>query len=282
MELLTQLLSALWSQDFETLANPSMIGMLYFVLFMILFLENGLLPAAFLPGDSLLVLVGVLIAKGAMGYPETLLLLTVAASLGCWVSYIQGRWLGNTRIVQNWLSHLPAHYHQRAHHLFHKHGLSALLIGRFIAFVRTLLPTIAGLSGLSSARFQFFNWMSGLLWVLILTALGYLLGKTPVFQKYEDQLMSCLMLLPVVLLVFGLIGSLVVLWKKNTVNGAEHGFAEHDLTPLHPQHERPAAAVRAAVAMGGAGATGVEPGYPTGHAEHQHAGRFFHLAPPRR
>ena len=66
MELFTQLLNALWAQDYETLANPSMIGMLYFVLFMILFLENGLLPAAFLPGDSLLVLVGVLIAKGAM------------------------------------------------------------------------------------------------------------------------------------------------------------------------------------------------------------------------
>ncbi|HGV2350158.1 GntR family transcriptional regulator [Escherichia coli] len=100
----------------------------------------------------------------------------------------------------------------------HKHGLSALLIGRFIAFVRTLLPTIAGLSGLNNARFQFFNWMSGLLWVLILTTLGYMLGKTPVFLKYEDQLMSCLMLLPVVLLVFGLAGSLVVLWKKKYGN----------------------------------------------------------------
>ena len=82
MELLTQLLHALWAQDFETLANPSMIGMLYFVLFMILFLENGLLPAAFLPGDSLLVLVGVLCAKGAMAFPQTVLLLTIAASLG--------------------------------------------------------------------------------------------------------------------------------------------------------------------------------------------------------
>ena len=213
MELLTQLLNALWSQDFETLANPSMIGMLYFVLFMILFLENGLLPASFL-----LVLVGVLIAKGAMGFPQTIFLLTVAASLGSWIGYIQGNWLGNTRIVQNWLSHLPAHYHQRAHHLFHKHGLSALLVGRFIAFVRTLLPTIAGLSGLNNARFQFFNWMSGLLWVLILVSLGFLLGKTPVFQKYEDALMSCLMLLPVVLLVFGLCGSLIVMWKKKYGN----------------------------------------------------------------
>ena len=214
MELLTQLLNALWSQDFETLANPSMVGMLYFVLFMIIFLENGLLPAAFLPGDSLLILVGVLIAKGAMDFPETVALLTVAASLGCWLSYIQGRWLGNSRTVQNWLSHLPPRYHQRAHQLFHKHGLSALLIARFIAFVRTLLPTIAGLSGLSNARFQFFNWMSGLLWILILTTLGYLLGNSPIFMKYEDALMSCLMLLPVVLLIIGLVGSLVVLWRK--------------------------------------------------------------------
>ncbi len=214
MELLTQLLNALWSQDFETLANPSMVGMLYFVLFMIIFLENGLLPAAFLPGDSLLVLVGVLIAKGAMGFPETVVLLTAAASLGCWLSYVQGRWLGNSPTVQNWLSHLPARYHQRAYQLFHKHGLSALLIARFIAFVRTLLPTIAGLSGLSNTRFQFFNWISGFLWIIILTTLGYLLGNTPIFMKYEQALMSCLMLLPVVLLVIGLAGSLIVFWRK--------------------------------------------------------------------
>ncbi len=281
MELLTQLLQALWAQDFETLANPSMIGMLYFVLFVILFLENGLLPAAFLPGDSLLVLVGVLIAKGAMGYPQTILLLTVAASLGCWVSYIQGRWLGNTRTVQNWLSHLPAHYHQRAHHLFHKHGLSALLIGRFIAFVRTLLPTIAGLSGLNNARFQFFNWMSGLLWVLILTTLGYMLGKTPVFLKYEDQLMSCLMLLPVVLLVFGLAGSLVVLWKKKYGNrGVRDANTSHVASP--------ASLVRHCFTSGRHAVAGLVRGSPARvyagdscrSSRHNDARRFFDLASP--
>ncbi len=93
MELFTQLLNALWAQDYETLANPSMIGMLYFVLFMILFLENGLLPAAFLPGDSLLVLVGVLIAKGAMGF-RNLAAAHRRRQPRCWLSYIQGRWLG--------------------------------------------------------------------------------------------------------------------------------------------------------------------------------------------
>jgi membrane protein DedA with SNARE-associated domain len=140
--------------------------------------------------------------------------LTTAASLGCWLSYIQGRWLGNTKTVQGWLSHLPAHYHQRAHNLFHRHGLSALLVGRFLAFVRTLLPTIAGLSGLSNTRFQFFNWISGLLWVLILTTMGFAFGKTPVFLKYEDEVMLFLILLPLALLVIGLVGSLYVLWRK--------------------------------------------------------------------
>ncbi len=163
MELLTQLLQALWAQDFETLANPSMIGMLYFVLFVILFLENGLLPAAFLPGDSLLVLVGVLIAKGAMGYPQTILLLTVAASLGCWVSYIRGDgWAIPAPYKTGYLIY-PAHYHQRAHHLFHKHGLSALLIGRFIAFCQNTAADDCRVIRADHPRFQFFNWMSGLL-----------------------------------------------------------------------------------------------------------------------
>ncbi|VAX76298.1 Inner membrane protein YqjA [Serratia symbiotica] len=214
MEIMKELLYALWEQDFDTLANTSLVWALYSLLFIILFLENGLLPAAFLPGDSLLILVGILIAKSTMNFSLTILVLTVAASLGYWVSYMQGKCLGNTRTVQGWLSYLPIHYHQRAHQLFHRHGLSALLVGRFLAFIRTLLPTIAGVSGLSNARFQFFNWISALLWVLILTSMGFAFGKTAVFRQYEDQLMFFVMLLPLVLLVSGLLGSLIVLWRK--------------------------------------------------------------------
>lgn len=214
MDMIKELLHALWQQDFETLSDPSLVWTIYLLVFVILFLENGILPAAFLPGDSLLILIGVLIAKGTLNFPLTLLLLTIAASLGSWVSYLQGRWLENNRIVKSWLAHLPAQYHQRAHTMFHRHGLSALLLGRFIAFVRTLLPTIAGLSGLSNSRFHFFNWMSAFLWVFVLCSIGFVLGKTPLFQHYEEQLMFCLMLLPLGLLVIGLVGSLVVLWRR--------------------------------------------------------------------
>ncbi len=130
-----------------------------------------------------------------MAFPHTILLLTVAASLGCWVSYIQeDGWAipGSSRTGSRIFPRIITSGRTTCST---STGFPALLIGRFIAFVRTLLPTIAVLSGLSSTRFQFFNWMSGLLWVLILTTLGYALGKTPVFMKYEDQLMSCLMLL---------------------------------------------------------------------------------------
>src|SRR5699024_2867871 len=128
----------------------------YFVLFVILFCENGLLPMAFLPGDSLLVLTGALASRGdvelTLGGAVTVLV--VGASFGTWVGYLQGRWLSNTKIVGHWLSHLPPKYHNRAHQLFHQHGLMSLFISRFIAFVRTLLPIFIGVSGLSTKRFQ--------------------------------------------------------------------------------------------------------------------------------
>ncbi|MFT8211691.1 MAG: DedA family protein [Symbiopectobacterium sp.] len=214
MSVVHDIIQALWQQDFSALADPNVIWVIYGILFTTLFLENGLLPASFLPGDSLLLLTGAMIAKGVMSFVPTMLLLTIAASLGCWLSYLQGRWLGDTRIVKGWLLQLPAHYHQRAYHMFHRHGLMALLIGRFLAFIRTLLPTIAGISGLNSLRFQLFNWLSGFLWVFGIVTLGYAISHVPLVKRYEDQVMTSLIILPIVLLISGLVGMLVMLWHK--------------------------------------------------------------------
>ncbi|MBK5073198.1 DedA family protein [Budviciaceae bacterium CWB-B4] len=213
---ITDLFQALLHQDFKTLANPEFLWAIYGILFLIIFLENGLLPAAFLPGDSLLLLAGALVAQGSLHFLLTILVLSTAAALGCWFSYLQGRWLGKTKTVQGWMSKIPAHYHQRAHQLFHRHGFFALLIGRFLAFVRTLLPTIAGLSALDAKRFQIFNWLSAVLWVSVVTSLGYLISLTPLYKHHEAAVMNGLMILPVALLVIGLIGSLIVVLKKKS------------------------------------------------------------------
>ncbi|MGI8470712.1 DedA family protein [Pectobacterium brasiliense] len=214
MSVIHDIIQALWQQDFSALADPHVVWVVYGILFTTLFLENGLLPASFLPGDSLLLLTGAMIAKGVMSFFPTMILLTIAASLGCWLSYLQGRWLSDTRLVKGWLLQLPAHYHQRAHHLFHRHGLMALLVGRFLAFIRTLLPTMAGISGLNNTRFQIFNWLSGLLWVGGIVTLGYALSHIPLVKRYEDQVMTALILLPIILLVSGLIGMAVMVWRK--------------------------------------------------------------------
>jgi len=214
MAVIQNIVQALWQHDFATLANPHVIGVVYCVMFATLFLENGLLPASFLPGDSLLLLAGALVAKGVMDFVPTMVILTTAASLGCWLSYLQGRWLGNTKTVKGWLSQLPAQYHQRATHMFDRHGLLALLAGRFLAFVRTLLPTMAGISGLSNRRFQFFNWLSALLWVGVVTSFGYALSMIPFVKRHEDQVMTFLMILPIALLVAGLVGTVFVVLKK--------------------------------------------------------------------
>jgi membrane protein DedA with SNARE-associated domain len=217
MNVLHEIVRALWQQDFAALANPRVIWIVYCVMFITLFLENGLLPAAFLPGDSLLLLSGAMIARGVMEFFPTLLVLTVAASLGCWFSYLQGRWLGDTRIVKGWLLHLPAHYHQRAYAMFDHHGLMALLVGRFLAFIRTLLPTMAGISGLSNTRFQLFNWSSALIWVGTLLTLGFSISHVPLIKQYENQVMMILMILPLVLLCSGLVGTLVLLFHRRKI-----------------------------------------------------------------
>jgi len=214
MAVFQNIIAALWQHDFAALANPHVVGVVYIVMFATLFLENGLLPASFLPGDSLLLLAGALIARGCMDFVPTLFILTAAASMGCWLSYLQGKWLGNTRVVKSWLSQLPVKYHERATYMFDRHGLLALLAGRFLAFVRTLLPTMAGISGLSNRRFQFFNWLSALLWVGVVMSLGYAISMIPFVKRHEDQVMTVLMLLPVFLLVAGLIGTIAVVIKK--------------------------------------------------------------------
>ena len=85
---------------------------------------------------------------------------------------------------------------------------------------------LAGIAGLNSRRFQFFNWLSGFLWVGILTSLGYGLGISPIFRKYEHHLMNILMLIPVVLLVFGLLASLWVVWKRKRTKSSDDTHAQ--------------------------------------------------------
>ncbi|QIQ20728.1 DedA family protein [Zophobihabitans entericus] len=218
MDTILSLYHAFSTLDYATLSDPKVMWTLYGMLFVILLLENGVLPAAFLPGDSLLFVTGVLISQDVFHFGLINVVLIAGAGIGTWLGYIQGLWLGNTKIVKSWMSHLPPKYHQRAQTMFHKHGLAALFIGRFIAFVRTVLPIMAGLSGLHSKKFHLYNWLSATLWIFLIVTIGYLFGLSPIFKAYEKELMTLLMLIPVFLLVIGLIASIWVVIKRWMMN----------------------------------------------------------------
>lgn len=214
MEKIGTLLKALWEQDFQTLANPDLVFMLYAVLFVVLVLENGILPATFLPGDSLLLLAGTLIVHGIADYWITLAVLTVGAALGSEVGYWQGRWLSESRVVKRWMSHIPQKYHDKTERMLHKYGILALLLARFTAFVRTLMPLFIGVSGMERRVFHVVNWVSGVLWVGLLITLSYFAGQTEFFRNHQEDVMRILTIIPVVLIGFGILTSFYFVWKS--------------------------------------------------------------------
>lgn len=214
---MSDILNALLNHDLATLSQPGMIWGIYSILFTVIFLESALLPAAFLPGDSLLILAGALAAKGILPFYPTMGLLVVAAGSGYWLNYLQGRWLGHTKRVEKWLAQVPEYYHQRAHELSEQYGSWALLVGRFLGFVRTLLPLLAGLSGLRQGRFQTFSWLGAMLWVYVLMAAGGALTEVSFFRQNEAMGMTLLLILPLVLLIAGIAGSIIVICRRKKV-----------------------------------------------------------------
>lgn len=214
MENLLSIYHAFASANIEALSDPSILITLYCVLFSVLLLENGILPAAFLPGDSLLLFTGLLISQDVLHFGWVNLVMILGAAIGTWLGYLQGIWLGNTKLVQGWIAHLPKKYYDKTQILFHKYGLQALFIGRFIPFVRTAMPIMAGISGLHSKKFHIYNLISATLWIFLIVTVGYLIGLTPIFSAHKDLLLKLFALIPIVLLVIGLISSIVLVVKR--------------------------------------------------------------------
>jgi len=215
MEKILYIYNAFKSADYTILANPEYLWLIYLILFSIFLLESGVIITAFLPGDSLLFLTGVLIGKGVFDFSTMNCILIAGTAAGTWLGYLQGRWLGNTRVIKNWLDHLPKKHHEKAILLLNKYGLFALFFGRFIAFVRTIMPVLVGISGLQNNLFHFYNILSASLWVLIIVSLGYWFGDLAIFKAYEEIIMLILIAIPIVLLVASLFGYLLLLLKKH-------------------------------------------------------------------
>jgi membrane-associated protein len=175
----------------------------YALLFLIVFTETGVVVMPFLPGDSLLFVVGTLCGAGLMSLPLSMLLLFVAAVLGDQVNYSIGRHFG-PKVWQwehsRWFNRRAF---EQAHAFYEKYGGITIVLARFMPFVRTFAPFVAGVAEMSRAKFSFYNVVGAAIWVFGLTLAGYLFGNLPWVQQHLEKIIWALILVPGLIALFG-------------------------------------------------------------------------------
>lgn len=146
----------------------------YFILFFIIFLETGFVVTPFLPGDSLLFAAGAFAAKGDFNIFLLLILLVSASILGDNVNYFIGRKIG-TKLAES--RFVRVEYLLRAEGFYEKYGGKAIIVGKFMPIVRTFVPFVAGIGKMNYTRFLSRNIAGALLWISLLSLLGYFFGN---------------------------------------------------------------------------------------------------------
>lgn len=159
----------------------------YFALFTIVFAETGLVVFPFLPGDSLLFIAGAFGATCGIDPVLMAALLIVAAILGNSLNYAIGRYIG-PRVFSMDLRFLDRGALMRTHSFYEKHGGKTIVLSRFMLVVRTFAPFVAGVAHMSMGRFQLFNVMGALIWVISLIASGYFFGNIPFIRDHLNTI----------------------------------------------------------------------------------------------
>lgn len=168
----------------------------YALLFTIIFVETGLVVMPFLPGDSLLFVVGALCGAGLMNLPLSIGLLTSAAILGNQTNYTIGRYFG-PRVFQ-WENSrfFNRQAFLRAHEFYERYGGVTIVLARFLPFLRTFAPFVAGVAAMTRRKFTFYDVTGGTLWVGSITLAGYLFGNIPWVKDNLDKIIWAMMLVP--------------------------------------------------------------------------------------
>ena len=204
MELITLLLDFILHVDVHLANFVATYGTwVYALLFLIIFVETGVVVMPFLPGDSLLFVVGTLCGAGLMSLPLSIGLLIAAAILGDQCNYAIGRHFG-PRVFQ-WENSrfFNKRAFEQAHAFYEKYGGVTIIAARFMPFLRTFAPFVAGVAQMTRSKFTFFNVTGAVLWVGGITLVGYLFGNIPWVKLHLDKIIWAAILLPGLLVLFG-------------------------------------------------------------------------------
>ena len=175
----------------------------YALLFLIIFVETGVVVMPFLPGDSLLFVVGALCGLGLMSYPLAVLLLWLAAVLGDQCNYTIGRWFGPRVFQWEQSRFFNKQAFDRAHAFFEKHGGISIILARFFPFLRTFVPFVAGVAAMTRTKFTLFNLVGAAIWVVGIVTAGYFLGSIPWVKQNLDKIIWAMIIVPGLLVIGG-------------------------------------------------------------------------------
>ena len=183
----------------------------YALLFLIVFVETGLVVMPFLPGDSLLFVTGALAGAGLIDIQLVIALLLVAAITGDQVNYTIGSRVGQkvwTWEQSRWFNRRAF---EQAHDFYERYGGITIIIARFMPFIRTFAPFVAGVAAMNRRRFTLYNVVGALIWVVGLTLAGYWFGNLPWVQQNLSAIIWALIIIPGLLALFGA-------WKARRAN----------------------------------------------------------------
>ena len=175
----------------------------YALLFLIIFVETGVVVMPFLPGDSLLFMVGALCAVGLMNLPFVIALLIAAAILGNQSNYAIGLYFGPKVFQWENSRYFNKAAFDQAHAFYEKYGGITIVAARFMPFLRTFAPFVAGVAQMTRSKFTFFDVTGGVLWVGGITLAGYLFGNIPWVKTNLDKIIWGAIFLPGLLVLFG-------------------------------------------------------------------------------
>jgi len=192
----------------------------YFILFAIIFLETGLVVFPYLPGDSLLFVAGALSGAGLLRVEILIPLLIIAAVIGDSVNY----WIGHTtgmKVFEKNYSLVKKEQLKKTEEYFARYGGLTIVIARFVPFIRTFAPFLAGMGKMSYRWFLMYNVLGAVLWISGFVLAGYFFGSLPVVKENFS-----LIVYAIIGLSLFAVGSIIVGMVRSPKPDAEHNPAE--------------------------------------------------------
>lgn len=175
----------------------------YALLFLIVFVETGLVVMPFLPGDSLLFIVGALSGAELLSLPVAMGVLLVAAVAGDQTNYTIGRYFGPKVFQWEDSRFFNRAAFDKAHAFYEQYGGITIVLARFMPFIRTFVPFVAGVAAMTRSKFTAYNVVGAVIWVVGLLLAGYFFGNLPFVQAHLSKIIWALILVPGLIAIFG-------------------------------------------------------------------------------